>query len=211
MEDKLKTFFLGVIYIILFEITQIFLTMLFEPIAKSYSDIISILFIGVIYIIIKRKDILEDFKNFKKSNFKLNILLFLIMFIIVTICSKIFPKIFNIMITNERVIEENIAIMPIKTFISACILAPLYEEILVRKNFKNAFKNKWLFVTITGILFASLHILTIQSLIELIYFPLYIIMGITLSYIYYNDNNIISSILCHMLNNILSFIIILIF
>lgn len=206
-EKKILSFILAFLYIFLFLIIYIILNSLFQSISPLISEILSSLTIIIGYIILKRDELKEDFKNIKNTHYKSNIILFLIVFAITEICTLIFPKIFNIMITNQNNIVNNLETMPVITFIKSCLLAPIYEEILFRKNFKNSFNNKWLFIIVTSLLFASLHCLTIKSMIELVYFPLYFLLGGFLGYIYYNDNNILTSIKYHMLNNILAFII----
>ena len=75
------------------------------------------------------------------------------------------------------------------------------DEIVFRLELKNKYKNKYLFIILSSILFTIPHLLSNTKLIELIYFIPYFILGYTFSIIYYKTNNIYSNILAHILHN----------
>lgn len=210
MKNKLINFIMSFIYIIVFLILQVILKGFYARIVPNISSILSSITIICIYIAFKFNDVINDIKNINKTHFKKNLIIFIIMFSITETCSIIFPKIFNIMITNQNNIIDSMNNYPVIAFIESCLLAPIYEEVLFRKNFKKSFNNKWLFIIVTSILFGGIHCLTIKNALELIYAPLYILLGGTLGYIYYNDDNILSSIKYHMINNVIAFILLMI-
>ena len=84
--------------------------------------------------------------------------------------------------------------------------APFYEEVLFRLNFKNLFKNKIVFSIFTGLIFGSMHLISAKSLIEIPFILSYSIAGFALGYVFYDTNNIFTSMFFHFFNNFLSLI-----
>lgn len=156
-----------------------------------------------------KKDIKDCIKSLKTINLKKYILIYLIAFISVYFINNIIYEIIKILPSNEINTRNIIMMHPVISFISVCFIAPFSEEIIIRLNFKNLFKSKWKFTIIMGLFFASLHLLNIQNYLELFYLISYFILGSTLSYIYYDSNNILLSIFIHFCNNIIQFILIL--
>lgn len=106
--------------------------------------------------------------------------------------------------SNEAGIREIISVVPFTAFISVCLFAPIAEELIFRKAFKDCFNNKWLFILISGITFGSLHVIgSINSMYDLLYIIPYSSLGIAFAIIYYKTDNICSSIFAHVLHNTL--------
>lgn len=113
--------------------------------------------------------------------------------------------------SNEQSVQKMIAAFPILMIINAGIIAPINEEILFRKCFKNVFKKKWLFILSSGIFFGFLHVSS--AIASFIYTPtfelfkqsLYIIpyscLGISFAYMYYKTDSVYTSIFMHMFHN----------
>jgi membrane protease YdiL (CAAX protease family) len=113
--------------------------------------------------------------------------------------------------------------------LTTVILAPLIEEIVFRKAFfdllsKKTKMNSITIIVVSGISFAMIHfVMAILDILlseqglgallsELIYIVPYFISGLVLGYIYEkSERNILVPITIHMLNNILSAILILFF
>jgi hypothetical protein len=86
-----------------------------------------------------------------------------------------------------------------------CLLGPFVEEIIFRKSFKDVLKSKWSFILISGIVFGVLHVIgSISNLYGLLYFIPYSCLGIAFALIYYESNNIFSSIFAHVMHNSLT-------
>ena len=106
------------------------------------------------------------------------------------------------------------------------IVAPLVEEIIFRKSLFGVFKKlkikKIYIVLITGAIFGLMHITSAivgyivegqYSLIgpEFLFGITYIAMGIIFGYVYYkSDENIYSSLILHIINNLISVILVFI-
>jgi len=215
MTDRLKEFGKSITILIGFFVFQIIIYNFCFPLMKNATktlDVFTIFLLSIILFFLFKNDMISQFKAIKKQKAKVFIrylIIFLFANFLVYIINNILYSSLNDIATNEANNQISVLTNPYLSFISICLLAPFYEEILFRLNFKNLFKNKWIFITFTGIFFASLHLLSAQSISEILYIIPYSILGITLSYIYKDSNIIYNSILIHALNNIIQFIIIL--
>jgi len=188
-------------------ISFFFLHALISPV---FGALVSRIFLSLYLIFFFRNNL---FRSFKKINFKE-----LLKYLIIFFCTMLFVKVLNSIIfsifyfvsTNQLNHEQNIIKNPVSAILSTCLLAPLYEEILLRLNFRDSFKSKISFIIITGCLFGFLHLLSATNISELIYCIPYAILGMTLSYIYGNSDNISYSIIIHALNNLIEVILVLI-
>ncbi len=183
-------------------------------------SLVLVLFTTILYI----NTIKKDYKKLK-NNLSKNISLIIKYFIIFTILkysvsflSVIILTIFkydttNIISNNQNLIQEYIKASPILMFISVSFLGPYYEEILFRLSFKKVITNKYLYIIISGTLFGLLHIFPLSDGITLILGIIqsisYVVMGIYFSYVYYKTDNIFISMGLHLLNNLLSVIMML--
>ena len=107
------------------------------------------------------------------------------------------------MSNNEAGVRKMLEKVPIQAIILTSILAPFIEELIFRKSFKDALKEKWLFILTSGIVFGSLHVLgSITSLYNLLYLIPYSALGISFAYIYYKTDTIFTSISMHLIHNV---------
>ena len=91
---------------------------------------------------------------------------------------------------------------------SVSIFAPLTEELIFRKGIREIFNNKYLYIIISGIFFASMHVTSEDLGINtLLYLIPYSSLGITFAYTYYKTNNIFSTIMLHSFHNTMAIII----
>lgn len=98
-------------------------------------------------------------------------------------------------------------------FITIFFLAPVVEELVYRKSIFKLLKNykPWLSILVSALLFALPHMLSTEEsfIIWLLLFLNYLLSGLTIALVYkYSNNNIYISIACHMLNNLVSFLLI---
>ena len=213
---KHKVFAIGksLLLLLSFFLIKSFLITLIDPFnSKTFTKILITALLTASLTILFRKDIFHQIKEIKKQPFK-NFLKYILIFIfanaIVFLINMVILSVTNNIATNEFAAQANIRLTPLTSFITTCILVPFYEEILLRLNFRNCFKRKWTFILFTGIFFGSLHVLNAQTIKELLYLIPYSILGVSLSYIYRDSENIFNSIIIHFLNNIISFIFVII-
>ena len=123
---------------------------------------------------------------------------------------------FNINTTNNQDANINLFIQaPILQAICAIILAPIIEELVFRRSFKDFTTNPIIFSLTTGLIFGLVHITSSltspQDLIMFVHLIPYSSVGIALGYAYKkNNNNIIGTMLIHALHNTIAIIEILI-
>ncbi|MCW6092561.1 CPBP family intramembrane metalloprotease [Clostridium sporogenes] len=160
---------------------------------------------NILVIIIILSVIREDYKpNFKiryaeKFNFKLLLCtIFLMLGFFFWFHSSIGMMIRKIPVSEswEKVFED-ILKNPYLMFISFIIIAPIFEEILMRGIILEGFLNKYKPVTaiiISSIMFGAMHLNIFQ-------FVNATIGGLFLGVIYYKTRSLVLSIVAHMVNN----------
>ena len=103
---------------------------------------------------------------------------------------------------NESTIRDEFKIFPIYVYVSAVLLAPILEEFVFRLSFKAIFKNNYMYIIASGVIFGLLHLLgmKIDNL-----FPLYLLSycssGISFAYMMAKSNNIFVSTGFHFMHN----------
>ena len=210
--------------VLIFIILPILVSLVFAPFVhlndQNNQKIVLLLnilvyLIGItIIFIIYRKSIIKEWhsyiKNFKKyikiafKNWGLGLLFMVIFNIIAT-------SIVGSLASNEAQNREILNELPIISTITMVFMGPILEELLFRKNFKNAFNNKQLFLICTAFLFGLAHVINYldNSLLEILYILPYSSLGYFFAKAYYETDCIFTSITCHMLHNGLSIFLIL--
>lgn len=167
------------------------------------------LFVYIFY----QKYLHEDAKNLLKAKpFINNLFKYFCLFWLVKIASSLAETflglIFGLEIgesANQSVINSITNFIPITMLLTSSLLAPLAEEGIFRLGFRKVIKNKYAFIVISGLLFGLMHIFPTdigltKALIESVS---YVSVGITLSYIYAQTDNIWYSIIIHAINNLI--------
>ena len=109
----------------------------------------------------KFKNCFKDFKKNRKEYFDICFKFWLLGFIAMSVSNLLI----NFFVTNGIANNEAINRTVLKEFViyavpAMCILGPICEELAFRASFKNAIRNKKLFVFITSLLFALAHIVS---------------------------------------------------
>lgn len=205
---KVKDLMKDILIFVSFFILSIIISLIINPFLKNASEqtqmIASVLIVTVLSIylfIIYHKKIINDFNNFKKENIINNIKVYVTSLFIMYVLNIALAVVIQGIATNEAANREILSNFPIISVIQMVLIAPFYEEILFRLNFKNLFKNKITFSLITGILFGAAHVIGAGSLIQYLYILPYSVMGFGLGYMFYDTDNIFTSLLFHMFNN----------
>ena len=108
----------------------------------------------------------------------------------------------------EMILHSNGAIFMV---LSAVIMGPIVEELVFRKGIFSLFKNKWVALILSSLLFGSIHLIGEASLVDAIVNGVsYILMGFVFGIIYIKtEKNILIPILVHVISNLLSILAIL--
>ena len=103
---------------------------------------------------------------------------------------------------NEEGVQEMIKTSKYLSIIAIGIIGPIIEELVFRKNFRDLFKNNFLFILMSGLVFGSLHvILSLSSLSDLFLIIPYSSLGIAFAYMYVKTNCIYTSMIMHIFHN----------
>lgn len=170
-------------------------------------DIIFLLLIASIY----KQEITKEFKAFftKKNilnNIKKSLKYWSIGMIIMISTNAIIALFTNNLAANEQAVREMIDKYPLYMAFQVMIYAPISEEIIFRKSIDKIFKNKYLYILISGLIFGGLHVISsITSLIDILYLLPYCSLGFVFALLYKNtNNNIFSTITAHAFHNTLA-------
>lgn len=112
--------------------------------------------------------------------------------------------------TNQEMINSMFDKLPLATLILSTLYAPFVEESIFRLSLSKLFKNKTLFIIISGVLFGTLHVIDkFTSIYDFLYIFQYATLGICLAKAYKDSNNIFVSMLMHFIQNFLAAILVL--
>jgi membrane protease YdiL (CAAX protease family) len=155
----------------------------------------------------------KDFKEHGEAHFKLGFKYWVIGLSVMIASNIIIGALSPIAIPeNEQAVRAALELSPLFIIFSAVIDAPIVEEILFRKTLFDIFKNKRLFVIISGLLFGVFHILGVgTSLYSWLYVIPYAALGMTFAYSYVKTNNLLTPICLHAFHNLITIIQILLF
>ena len=181
---------------------------------SSYNDTLSVIIncfgnflLMFFFYLIYRKDLRKEWKKFK-DNFwdDLNIGFYawfiglLIMFTSNIIISFVLK---GGGAQNEQAVQSMIRTIPVLMIINAGFVAPFNEEIVFRKTLKDIFKNIYLFMLASFLLFGGAHVIeSANSFIDWLYIIPYGSLGAAFAYAYYKTDTIFTSMSLHMFHNL---------
>ena len=172
-------------------------------IISCFSNFLLMFILYFIY----RKDIIKEWKKFK-SNFWDNLNIgFYAWFI-----GLLFMFSSNIILTfllkggtsnNEQAVQSMIETLPIIMLINASFLAPFVEEITFRKTLKDIFKNVYVLMFMSFLLFGGAHVINSNpaTIIDWLFIIPYGSLGAAFAYAYYKTDTVFTSMSLHMFHN----------
>lgn len=193
--------YLQVIPIALFNIDVNNYTASDLAIVNTFTDLILVLILIILYF----KELKKEFKSFKK-NWKLNMdTAFKYWFIgLMIMCiSNIAIGLITDLSTssNEAAVQTLVSSNPYLMLFTAGILAPIAEELTFRKGVSKIFKNKWVYATASGLIFGLLHVIGSDNILEYLYVIPYGSLGFFFALTYYDTKSIYPSIIMHAIHN----------
>ncbi len=173
--------------------------------AKEVYNISLELFMVMIIYLVFEEEILNAWRDLKKnhmkyfsSNFKYYLLGLLLMFGANALINVLGGGISG----NEESIRNQFSTAPVFTYISAVFLAPVLEESIFRLSFRNIFKNNFLFILASGIVFGGLHLLAgVDMRLFALYLIAYCSFGVIFAYMLVKTNNVFVSMGFHLMHN----------
>ncbi len=186
-----------------------------KEITKSqtiYISVYSSIIVSFILLIIYRKDLIEEFKKFKKDllkNIDTGLICWLTGIIIMIIINFILITVFKSNgANNENAVQELIKISPWIMGIDICLIAPFNEELVFRKAIKDIIKNKYLFVFLSFLIFGGAHVVSsAKTLVDYLYIIPYGVLGAVFAIAYYKTDTVYTSMTFHIIHNTMAFLI----
>ena len=165
--------------------------------------IVTLLFI---FYFIYRKELKEDLKKFKDNileNIDIGFKYWIIGLIIMMASNYIIRFVFHGQgANNEQAVQTMIKSFPLLMLIDGGLIAPFTEEITFRKTIKDIFKNKWIFVFLSFLLFGGAHVIIgAKTWIDYLYIIPYGSLGAALALSYYESDTIFTPLFTHMMHN----------
>ena len=221
MSKRILEFGKGLLGIFLFFAIQIGFQIVFYDIFVQKNFLVNNILLLImefvlmsILILMNRKKLTNDYAAFNENHkkyLKYGFKLWFIGVIIMMISNVIIAGMTKGLASNEEANRQLMLQYPIYMVISTMMLAPFIEELTFRGNFKDAFKNKKVFILFTAFVFASVHVLNgITSPLELLYYIPYGALSIAFGKIYMETDNIYTTMVIHSVHNSLSIILLVI-
>ena len=218
ITEKLKNIGKQIGVILLYFIISLIMAFLLKDLVsnsnkfyQSIANILDYLVLLVCFIFLFRKIIVPDFYDFKKNGkkylkdtYQYYIYGFIIMFI-----SNIIITSFIGMATNETVNRSEFFSLLIASSLSFVIFAPIIEELMTRVVLKDTFKNKWIYILLSGFIFGFLHVIFAQNINELFFIIPYGALGSAFAYIYNKTGNVWTNIFYHAFHNFICILVLL--
>lgn len=214
LKDKIIGIGVIILYLVMSSIPFQFLALLGINYLKLnlIARVIYLLFyealLAVIIIYIYRKDFIPDFKDFKKNwlNYLDKYLKYWLLILVLMVISNLIVSNFTTttISQNQSAILTLIKKVPIYTFISTAIIAPITEELVFRLSIRKIIpKLNILFILVSGLVFGSLHVIgAYNNPIDLLFIIPYTIPGCIFAYLYVKSNNICVPISIHLIHNL---------
>lgn len=173
-----------------------------QVILNSFSNIVLVLILFIIY----RKDLKKEWLTFKSKlidNLNIGFTYWFCGLFIMMISNLIINFVFKGgTAANEEAVQSMINYLPWLMLIDAGFIAPFNEEIIFRKTFKDIFKNKWLFVITSALIFGGAHVIgNINNFVDFLYIIPYGALGASFALAYYKSDTVFTSMTVHMFHN----------
>ena len=200
-------FFLTIDYFIMYLVIYYFLNGNTHNIPRVWSYFV-LLFkyfaLIVFFAIYYRKYIKEKWHDFKKNfkkYFKIAFNDWIIGFVIMYLSNIIIMQIIGSSGKNEETVQKLITSIPILAFILTTILAPIIEELIFRKSLQDCFKNKKIFMIVSGLLFGFIHVMGAENYLEYLLIIPYGALGVSFAHTLNETDNIYPSMMMHAMHN----------
>lgn len=160
---------------------------------------------SLIFLFIYKDKLKNDLKNIRNDLNTKNIIIIVLFLVLSFISNIILVNMLNQEASNQEIAVSMLTSFPLLGILAICLFGPFVEEIIYRLPYK---KN-WLSIIISTIVFTFVHISNF-SLIQILFFIPYLFLSISFSFAYFKNENIILSTTTHILNNLISVVLLLV-
>ena len=158
-----------------------------------------------------RDSLKKQLKKFGKKEIKTSLKFWVLAFVTMMIINSIAALIEGGIPDNEALNRQLLLEMPLIQG-ATILIAPFIEELIFRFSLRKVFKSNILFILISGLLFGIIHMAGgIASVIDILHFLTYSLMGGYLAVAYVKTDNIFTSITAHFIHNAFTLLLLLIF
>ncbi len=158
-----------------------------------------------------RDSLKKQLKKFGKKEIKTSLKFWVLAFVTMMIINSIATLIEGGIPNNEALNRQLLLEMPLIQG-ATILIAPFIEELIFRFSLRKVFKSNVLFILISGFLFGIIHMASgVVSLVDILHFLTYSLMGGYLAVAYVKTDNIFSSITAHFIHNAFTLLLLLIF
>lgn len=195
---------LQILPIVIFNIDFDKLNIIFQSTYLIFTQALYLAFLIFMY----RNDLKKNWKDFKKNHkkyFKDYFKFFYILIILVMVTNLVIMLITNNNdgAENQQQIIDILKKSPVYAYIAAVMFAPVIEELIFRKSFRDILPDKFkiLFIVFSGVVFGLMHVIPFSNPQELLYLISYSIPGIILGYVFVKSDNLFTNIGIHFVYN----------
>lgn len=160
---------------------------------------------SLIFLFIYKDKLKNDLKNIRNDLNTKNIIIIVLFLVLSFISNIILVNLLKQEASNQEIAVSVLTSFPLLGILAICLFGPFVEEIIYRLPYK---KN-WLSIIISTIVFTFVHISNF-SLIQTFFLIPYLFLSISFSFAYFKNENIILSTTTHILNNLISVVLLLV-
>jgi len=168
----------------------------------DYINVYQIICEGIImliFLVMYKKRLKNDFKRLTKKDLLLIIISSIVLIGANELISRLFEQL-NVSMNNQDTLVDLFNNHMILSSFLIVLFGPIVEEFVFRYSFGTFIKNDILFLIVSSLSFGLIHGVGVVSI-------LYILIGLGLGFVYLKTNkNIIASTSIHILNNFISLI-----
>lgn len=210
MKDKEK----NIAFFIIISISFLFFEIIYPLLGFNYNSfsartkllllILKYIIFMVILFIKYRKYIKDKWKDFWENKSTYSSIAFKwwsIGFALMIVINQILDRIVKGVGANEETVQALLASEPVIAIIATTFFAPIVEEFIYRKCLQDCFKNKTLFIIISGLIFGIIHVIGSSNPLDYLFIISYGLFGACFAKILTETDNIYSTIMVHMVHN----------
>ena len=160
---------------------------------------------SLIFLFIYKDKLKNDLKNIRNDLNTKNIIIIVLFLVLSFISNIILVNLLKQEASNQEIAVSVLTSFPLLGILAICLFGPFVEEII----YHLPYKKNWLSIIISTIVFTFVHISNF-SLIQILFFIPYLFLSISFSFAYFKNENIILSTTTHILNNLISVVLLLV-
>ncbi len=160
---------------------------------------------SLIFLFIYKDKLRNDLKNIRNDLNIKNIIIIVLFLVLSFISNVILVNILKQEASNQETVASMLKSFPILALSAICLFGPFVEEVIYRLPYK---KN-WLSIIISTAVFTLAHMSSF-SLAQILFLIPYLLLSVSFSFAYFKNENIILSTIAHILNNLISVVLLLI-